>query len=292
MIRLDKFLADMSVGTRNEVKKVIKSGNIFVNGQLVLKPDIKIDENKDLVTVNGEDIAYCRYEYFMLNKPMGYVSATSDSKNSTVVSLIDENTKKDIFPVGRLDIDTEGLLLITNDGRLAHNLLSPKKHVDKKYFVIVNGEPDKSHLALFEHGVDIGDETPTLPAKVNIIKSCTWNELENYQDKIKEACDYRQENAFGTSGNCSKAGVWNESNYCDQDDTYNESYYNGKYCMLELKIHEGRYHQVKRMFLAIGFKVMYLKRIQMGRLKLDEKLKCGDYRKLTNEEIYFLTNGD
>lgn len=277
MIRLDKFLADMSVGTRNEVKKAIKSGNVFVNGHPMLKSDVKIDEDKDLVTVNGKDIKYCRYEYFMLNKPMGYVSATSDGKNDTVVSLINEKAKKDIFPVGRLDIDTEGLLIITNDGRLAHNLLSPKKHVDKKYFVIINGEPNESDLTLLEQGIDIGDEMSTLPAKVNIIKSCSWYELGEYQDKIKEVSAYRHGDVLDTGS----------SHY----DAYNESHYDEKFCMLELKIHEGRYHQVKRMFLAIGFKVLYLKRVEMGSLKLDEKLRCGEYRKLTNEEICFLTNG-
>lgn len=256
MIRLDKYLADMSIGTRNEVKKAIKAGNVSVNGHLALKPDIKIDENEDLVTVNGDVIKYCKYEYFMLNKPMGYVSATNDNLNSTVVSLIGDNKRKDIFPAGRLDIDTEGLLIITNDGELAHNLLAPKKHVNKTYFVITNGSPDETAIDLLENGVDIGDDTLTLKAKVNIIKSCSWSELGEYQEKIKT----------------------------------DSTRHNDAYCMLEIKIHEGRYHQVKRMFLAIGLKVLYLKRIGMGQLKLDEKLKCGEYRKLTNEEICFLTN--
>ena len=135
MIRLDKFLADMSLGTRSEVKKEIKKGSVQVNGTTVKNPECKIDTGKDLVSVKGRQVSYARLEYYMLNKPAGVVSATEDKRDKTVVNLITEKKRKDLFPVGRLDKDTEGLLLITNDGALAHELLSPRKHVDKTYFV-------------------------------------------------------------------------------------------------------------------------------------------------------------
>ena len=134
-IRLDKYLADMGYGTRSEIKKEIVKGNIQVNGAVERKPETKIDTEKDKVIYNGIPAVYEQYEYYMLNKPAGVVSATSDRKDRTVVGLIEARQRKDLFPVGRLDKDTEGLLLITNDGELAHRLLSPKKHVDKVYYV-------------------------------------------------------------------------------------------------------------------------------------------------------------
>ena len=139
-MRLDRYLAEMGCGTRTQVKKEISRGNVNINGKAALRPEEKVDPDTDRVTFQGTEISYIRYEYYMLNKPAGVVSATEDSRDGTVVGLIGERQRKDLFPVGRLDKDTEGLLLITNDGDLAHRLLSPKKHVDKVYFARVAGE--------------------------------------------------------------------------------------------------------------------------------------------------------
>ncbi len=236
-MRLDKYLAQMSVGTRSEVKKIIKSGRVFVNGQCVQKAEHKVDENADRVEVDGCKVAYAAYEYYMLNKPQGVVSAVSDARDQTVVSLIRDSRRNDLFPVGRLDKDTEGLLLITNDGPLSHALLSPGRHVDKTYLLWADGVVTGEDVQRLEQGVDIGDDKMTLPARAQIL----------------EVKDQRT-------------------------------------CMT-LTIHEGRYHQVKRMLAAVGKPVVYLKRLQMGSLTLDESLEPGQYRTLTPEEVEALKGG-
>ena len=230
MIRLDKFLADMSIGTRTEVKKLIRQGKVAVDGLTVKSPDFKIDIDRQSVTCNGITVTYETYEYYMLNKPAGVISATSDVKDKTVLDLIDNKKRKDLFPVGRLDKDTEGLLLITNDGELAHCLLSPKKHVDKLYFAKVEGVVTSEDIEIFAKGLDIGDGDYTNPAKLEILKS---NEISE----------------------------------------------------VKLTIQEGKFHQVKRMFEAVGKKVIYLKRLSMGKLYLDESLALGEYRPLTKKEL-------
>ena len=229
MIRLDKFLADMGYGTRSEVKKEITKGNVKINGLSVRKPETKIDTEKDEVMYREQPAAYEKYEYYMLNKPAGVISATTDKKEKTVLDLIGEKQRKDLFPVGRLDKDTEGLLLITNDGELAHRLLSPKKHVDKVYYVRVQGELAEEDIRRLAEGIDIGEEKLTLPARLVIRK-------------------------------------------------------NGQFSEAEITIQEGKFHQVKRMFHALGKEVVYLKRLSMGTLVLDGNLKPGEYRKLTKEE--------
>ena len=229
MIRLDKFLADMGYGTRSEVKKEITKGNVKINGLSVRKPETKIDTEKDEVMYREQLAAYEKYEYYMLNKPAGVISATTDKKEKTVLDLIGEKQRKDLFPVGRLDKDTEGLLLITNDGELAHRLLSPKKHVDKVYYVRVQGELAEEDIRRLAEGIDIGEEKLTLPARLVIRKS-------------------------------------------------------GQFSEAEITIQEGKFHQVKRMFHALGKEVVYLKRLSMGTLVLDGNLKPGEYRKLTKEE--------
>ncbi|WP_334299595.1 pseudouridine synthase [Mediterraneibacter glycyrrhizinilyticus] len=229
MIRLDKFLADMGYGTRSEVKKEITKGNVKINGLSVRKPETKIDTEKDEVMYREQPAAYEKYEYYMLNKPAGVISATTDKKEKTVLDLIGEKQRKDLFPVGRLDKDTEGLLLITNDGELAHRLLSPKKHVDKVYYVRVQGELAEEDIRRLAEGIDIGEEKLTLPARLVIRKS-------------------------------------------------------GQFSEAEITIQEGKFHQVKRMFHALGKEVVYLKRLSMGTLVLDGNLKPGEYRKLTKEE--------
>ena len=245
VVRLDKYLADAGKGTRSQVKQYVKKGIISVNGVVVKKSDIKIDTEKDEVLFQGQSVVYSEFQYYMLNKPQGVVSATSDKKDKTVIELIEEEKRRDLFPVGRLDKDTEGLLVITNDGKLANNLLAPGKHVDKSYYVeIVKGEIDTNNeekagnipaedietiRKAFAEGVDIGDEKLTRPAILE------------------------------TSGDG-----------------------------FLITISEGRYHQIKRMFQAVGYRVSFLKRISMGKLMLDENLKPGEYRKLTEREIDIL----
>lgn len=238
MIRLDKFLSEMSGWTRSEVKKIVRTGSVTVDGNEVKKPETKIDEKLSIVRVDGRQIKYNKYEYYMLNKPKGFVSATTDREHKTVVDIISSSEKKDLFPVGRLDIDTEGLLLITNDGELAHRLLAPKNHVEKTYYVEVSGILDDADVDAVEKGLDIGEEKNTIPAKMEILKTDIQNNISS--------------------------------------------------CYLT--IHEGKFHQVKRMTKKLGKTVTYLKRVSMGSLILDSKLKKGNYRKLTEQEIIELKN--
>jgi 16S rRNA pseudouridine516 synthase len=168
-MRLDKFLCDMQLGTRSQVKELIKKGNISVNGNIVKAADLKIDENSDDISYMGESLRYQSFYYYMLNKPAGVVTATKDNIDKTVMDLIDGDGRKDLFPVGRLDKDTEGLLLITNDGGLSHKLLSPKKHVAKTYYVECDGKLTNEGMEKLESGIDIGDDKPTLPARVELL---------------------------------------------------------------------------------------------------------------------------
>ena len=167
MIRLDKFLCEMEIGTRSQVKEMVKKGMISVDGEVIKKADFKFDETAAKVCVNGKELSYQKFYYYMLNKPQGVVSATIDNHDKTVLDLLKDAPGKDLFPVGRLDKDTEGLLLITNDGELSHNLLSPKKHVDKTYLVETKEPVVEDMILKLEQGVDIGEEKLTLPAKVN-----------------------------------------------------------------------------------------------------------------------------
>ena len=227
MLRIDKYLADCGIGTRSEVKKYIKAKQITVNGEVATKPEQKIDENVDKVCFKGQPIFYEKYVYYLLHKPAGCVTAKQDNVHKTVMEYFPDDIRaKDIAPVGRLDLDTEGLLLFTNDGPLTHHLLSPTHHIPKTYYAILDKEVPESAVELFKSGVDIGDDKPTLPAELVILSD-------------KEA---------------------------------------------ELTIHEGRFHQVKRMFEAVGCTVTYLKRLSMGSLTLEE-LQKGEYRKLTEEEV-------
>ena len=255
MLRLDKFLAEMSIGTRSEVKKMIRAGRVTVNDEEVRRPEQKVDCDSDEVYVDGSLVKYSHYEYYMLNKPMGYVSATKDDEHSTVIELIDDCSRNDLFPVGRLDIDTEGLLLITNDGELSHRLLSPKHHVDKTYFLLTKGMVMSEDVDLLEKGVDIGDEKITFPAKVTDLSVLGWDDIKEYHDRIYSSKEFSEEDK------------------------------SGDFTSLCLTIHEGRYHQVKRMMSKVGKPVLYLQRVSMGTLKLDTKLSAGMYRKLTEKEI-------
>ena len=177
-LRLDKYLSEIGLGTRSEVKKAIQKGLVQVNTQFVQKPEYKVDTEKDQVMFSGKLAVYVEYEYYMLNKPAGVISASTDSRERCVVDLILSRRRKDLFPVGRLDKDTEGLLLITNDGGLAHRLLSPKKHVDKVYYARIQGRVTQEDVAAFRQGVDIGEEKRTLPAGLLILTSKEVSEVE------------------------------------------------------------------------------------------------------------------
>lgn len=227
MLRLDKWLSSANVGSRSQVKEYLKKGLVKVNGEVVREPEYKIEEGKDRVSFREKEIIYKKYVYYMLNKPKGVVSATRDPVDETVLDLLKDTGYGNLFPVGRLDKDTEGLLIMTNDGGFAHHLLSPKKHVDKVYYVEMAGPMAEEDRKALEAGVDIGEEKPTLPARV---------------ERISDTSIY-------------------------------------------LTITEGRYHQVKRMLKAVGNEVVYLKRIAMGGLVLDESLPGGGYRELTEEEM-------
>lgn len=180
MLRLDRYLAEMGAGSRQEVKKYIRKGKVKVNGDTVRNPEQKVDEFRDRICLDEKEIAYASFEYFMLNKPAGVVSATEDRREKTVLDLIRSKKRKDLFPVGRLDKDTEGLLLITNDGMLAHRLLSPGKHVDKTYFVRVQGRVTEKEVELFGKRVNIGtSEKPewTMPAELTVLESGEISEV-------------------------------------------------------------------------------------------------------------------
>ena len=235
MMRLDKYLCETGFGTRSQVKDLLKKGQVMVNGEVVKKPELKINETTDQILCQGKKASYQKNIYLMLHKPAGVVSATEDNREKTVLDLVSpEDRKNGLFPVGRLDKDTEGLLLLTDDGELAHRLLSPKKHVDKTYYAKIDGQVTEEHVKQFREGLDIGDEKKTLPAVLTIL-------------------------LFGPVSE------------------------------IEVTIHEGRFHQIKRMFEAVGCKVTYLKRLSMGSLVLDETLPPEEYRPLTEAELEGLT---
>ena len=232
-MRLDRLLCELNLGTRSQVKKEIKAGLVSVNGVTVLRPEEQVREAADLVCYKGQPCVYEEYVYYLLHKPAGVVSATQDKRDRTVLDLLAGEGRSDLFPVGRLDKDTEGLLLITNDGPLAHALLSPGRHVDKEYECHLAHTFDAHQRELLEQGVDIGEKKKCRPAVVRILA----------EKKIT------------------------------------------------LTITEGRFHQVKRMLHAVGNEVVYLKRIRMDGLQLEDSLEKGAYRRLTDEEVESLRGG-
>lgn len=234
-IRLDKLLGHMGIASRRDLKGIIRAGLVAVDGERARSGSAQIDPEKQVVTFRGEPVIYREFVYLMLNKPAGYLSATEDGKGATVVDLIGPDYNfYELFPVGRLDKDTEGLLVLTNDGKLAHELLSPKKHVPKTYYADIKGVVTAQDGVQFKEGVML-EEYKTLPADLEI--------LETTEETSK----------------------------------------------IKLTIFEGKYHQVKRMFEYVGKKVTYLKRLQMGQLKLDETLPLGQYRELTDKELEALS---
>ena len=225
-MRLDKYLAEMGAGTRSELKKAVRAGRVTINGVKAKDSSIHVGED-DVVCMDGKEIKYERFVYYLMNKPAGVISATEDPRERTVLDLIGGQQRKGLFPVGRLDKDTEGLLLITNDGELAHRLLSPGRHVDKVYFARLDGPVGERERELFAQGLRVDEMLTAMPAVLEILESA--NEVR-------------------------------------------------------VTIREGKFHQVKRMFAAVGREVLYLKRLSMGPLTLDNGLAAGAYRRLTEEE--------
>lgn len=230
-MRLDKLLSNMGYGSRKEIKIIVKSKAVEVNGKVAKDVSMHVDSEKDDILISGEKVIYTEFIYLMMNKPPGVISATEDKKDQTVIDLlepIDQHFQP--FPVGRLDKDTEGLLLITNDGHLTHQLLSPKKHVPKLYFAEIGGMVTEEDILRFKEGVILEDGYLTKPGDLTILRSGETSEIE-------------------------------------------------------LIITEGKFHQVKRMFEAVGKRVTYLKRLKMGSLELDSSLELGQYRPLTEKEL-------
>lgn len=232
--RVDKILSNLGYGGRKEIKKYAKEGRISVGGELVKDSSVKVDPIVEDIIFDGKKVNYREFIYLMMNKPQGVVSSTDDPISKTVLDLIE--TQYLAFkphPTGRLDKDTEGLLLITNDGNLSHELLSPKNNVNKTYYVEVDGYVDEKYYEVFESGIILDDGYKTKPADLEIIES-------GYVSKVR------------------------------------------------LSISEGKYHQVKRMFESLQMVVLYLKRISMGSLILDDSLQPGEYRELTEDELLLL----
>lgn len=241
-MRLDKILTHMGCGSRSDIKKLVKQGSVTVNELRIKDSGMQVQPYTDRIEVNGKAVAYREFIYLMMHKPPGVISATEDSRERTVLDLLElEERHFEPFPVGRLDKDTEGLLLLTNDGKLAHELLSPRRHVPKTYEATVAGDVSEEDVRTFAGGVELDDGYVTLPAQLTILRR---------EDGEENMLSY-----------------------------------------ISLIIHEGKFHQVKRMFEAVGKKVLYLKRTAMGSLLLDEALPIGSYRELTNEELERIGRG-
>lgn len=231
-MRIDKFISEQADLSRSDAKAMIRKGQITVNGTAVKSADMKIDPEKDIVAVGGKEIRYREFMYIMLNKPDGVVCATRDGISSTVLELLPpEFRRKGIFPAGRLDKDTEGFVFITDDGALAHKMLSPKNHVEKEYVVTLLKPAEEKYIELFASGMTIDGGEVCLPAELILT-----------------------------------------------DDPYT----------VRLILHEGKYHQVKRMMEAAGNKVVHLKRVRMGGIELDPELSSGESREITAEELVAL----
>lgn len=230
IVRVDKILSELGFGSRQDIKKYVKAGKIRINDNIVKKPEEKLNSEKDKLYFEGKEVEVEEFETFILYKPAGYVCATKDNVHKTVMELIDSK-RKNIVPVGRLDLDTEGILILTNDGSLNHRLVSPSSHVDKTYYAVFEGKLDENAVEMTKNGLDIGEGEVSKPAKLEIISD---NEIL-------------------------------------------------------LTIHEGKFHQVKRMVKALGGEVTYLKRVAFGGLRLDDlKLNKGESRKITEIEMEML----
>ena len=237
MERIDKIIASQGQYSRSEVKKLVKDGRVTLDGKVIKSSDVKADPDKNDIAIDGKSIGYKKHLYIMLNKPQGVVSATEDTDHKTVIDLVPKGLRRDgLFPAGRLDGDTVGFVLITDDGDFAHRILSPKNHIMKTYHATLQRPVTDEDINAFKNGVELKDGTLCLEAQVNPIDS----------DKP----------------------------------------------MAEIKICEGKYHQVKRMFAALGNKVVFLKRVKMGNLSLDESLREGQCREITSEELKLIEEKD
>lgn len=231
-MRLDKYLSDMGLASRSDIKKEIRKGLVLVNGEIIRDSSFSVPLHAS-VSYRGEEVCYEEFTYYMMNKPIGVLSSTEDRKQKTVLDLITEKHRKDLFPVGRLDKDSEGLILIMNDGQLAHTLLSPKNHIEKRYYIEIPVLLEDSDIAPLRFGIQYDKDLIAEPAKVRILSA----------EKEKTA--------------------------------------------IEIIITEGKFHQIKKMFLALSenYIVTKLKRLSMGKVVLDENLAPGDYRRLSAEEM-------
>ena len=230
MDRIDKIIASQGQYSRSEVKKLVKGGRVTLDGRVIKSSDEKADPDKNIIAIDGKAVNYKKHIYIMLNKPQGVVSATEDRDHPTVIDLVPKDLRRDgLFPAGRLDGDTVGFVLITDDGDFAHEILSPKNHIMKTYHATLQRDLTQEDIEAFKNGIELKDGTLCLEAEVTAIDS----------DKP----------------------------------------------MAQVKICEGKYHQVKRMFAALGNKVLYLKRVKMGELYLDENLEEGQCREITPEEL-------
>ena len=228
LTRLDKLLSDMGIASRRDIKELIKKGRITVDGSAATQPELRIDPESSRVELDGVVLSYSRHHYYMMDKPSGVLTATEDNRQKTVLDLVTpEMRRMGLFPVGRLDKDTSGLLLLTDDGDFAHNVISPKSEVEKLYYAKVEGKADENDVKAFKEGLILGDGTRCLPAGLK------W---------IGEG-----------------------------------------QCLVTLM--EGKYHQVKRMLASRGKPVLELRRLSIGRLKLDDSLSAGGFRELSQEEI-------
>lgn len=232
MERIDKILSSALKISRAEVKRLMKKQRVTVGNERVTDPNVKVDACTDKIAINGKPVVYQKHIYIMLNKPKGVVSASTDRDAPTVVDLVPEEMKRaGLFPAGRLDADTTGFVLITDDGDFAHRILSPKNHIEKTYIALLEKEISDEDIEKFKAGVELKDGTLCLEAK-----------LERLGERT-----------------------------------------------VKVVIHEGKYHQVKRMFAALGNRVIKLRRVQMGNLKLDESLKEGECREITDSELEMIT---
>jgi len=235
-LRLDKYLKDQGIASRSEVKELIKKGLVSVNDVIIKDPGTHVNTEEDMINIKGVQVDYRQFVYYMLNKPKGVITATEDKTLKTVLDLFPEEIRRrEVFPVGRLDKDTEGLLIITNNGTFAHNLLSPKKGVKKLYEALLDSFPGERAIKEFEKGIFIGDNYTALPAQLQYIST---NPV-----------------------------------------------------IARVEIYEGKFHQVKRMFKAVGTSVIELKRLRIGDVWLDEALMPGEFRELTPEEISRVSGG-
>lgn len=278
-MRLDKFLADMGVGSRSDLKKAIRKSLVTVNGAVEKDPGAQVSA-EDRIFFDGAEIRYAEQQYYMLHKPAGVLSASEDRRQTTVVDLInlnDELVRKDLFPVGRLDKDTEGLLIITNDGPLAHQLLVPKHHIDKTYYAIVTGTITEDDQRAFTRGIRYDEKLTALPATLRVLSTG------------KTVAELRRALGFTATSErllrtrlAGPAFIGAEEPADITDDTLVSE--------VEITIQEGKFHQIKKMVKALpgGKEILYLRRITMGALRLDPALAPGEFRKLRQEEIKIL----